>query len=53
MVILHDIRLPKFVKLPDTTEGAEEQKSNPQKLPDTTEGAEEQKSNPRKIPATT
>ena len=40
MVILHDTRLPEFDKLPDTTGGAEEQKSNPRKIPATTEGAD-------------
>ena len=36
MVILHTIRLPEFEKLPDTTGGAEEQKSNARKIPATT-----------------
>ena len=40
MVILRTIRLPEFDKLPDTTESAEEQKSNPRKIPATTEGAD-------------
>ena len=53
MVILCDIRLPEFDKLPAPTEGDVEQKTNPWKLPAPTEGAAEQKTNPRKLPATT
>ena len=49
MVILCDtIRLPEFDKLPDTTESAEEQKTNPRKIPATTEGADK-KTNPQKL----